>query len=186
MVKVPQFAVEQWMDTYETTPDVLNIAETCADSTSLAGLEAHSSPNTPLPLDTIASKKLTYGAILGSEALRKRIAALYVEGEYAEPRTEAQLPGASPAPVPAAEQVIVTQGAISANFLALLTLTGPGDHVVCIYPTYQQLYSVPEMFGAEVSLWKLKNENGFVPDVEELKGLVKNNTKVGRAYPPPI
>jgi aspartate/methionine/tyrosine aminotransferase len=77
-----------------------------------------------------------------------------------------------------AEDVIVTQGAIGANFLALYTLTGPGDHVICVYPTYQQLYDTPRSLGAEVTLWKLKKENGFVPDVDELAGLIKPNTKV--------
>lgn len=65
-----------------------------------------------------------------------------------------------------------------ANFLLLYTLIGPGDHVVCVYPTYQQLYDVPKSLGAEVSLWKLKQENGFVPDVTELESLVKSNTKM--------
>jgi len=47
-----------------------------------------------------------------------------------------------------------------------------------VYPTYQQLFSVPESLGAEVSLWRLRPEQGFVPDVHELEKLVKANTKV--------
>ncbi|KAL2199393.1 pyridoxal phosphate-dependent transferase [Corynascus similis CBS 632.67] len=163
MVKIKPFAVEQWMDRYETTPGVVNIAETCCASVSVDDLvrmcEEKDAPG-PFSLST----KLTYGAIRGSETLRQRIAALYDRASDAEP-----LP---------AENVIVTQGAIGANFLTLYTLVGPGDHVICVYPTYQQLYSVPESFGAEVSLWKLKAEKGYVPDVSELEGLVKDNTKM--------
>lgn len=168
MVKITPFEVEQWMDRYETTPGVINIAETCCASISvddLISLNTDNSPSSPLQL----SKKLTYGDILGSKTLRQRVASLLnrdlnLYSPDLEPLT--------------AENVIITQGAIAANFLVFYTLVGPGDHVISVYPTYQQLYSVPESLGAEVSLWKLKAENGYVPDVEELEGLVKSNTKV--------
>ncbi|RBA10399.1 hypothetical protein FPRO05_04988 [Fusarium proliferatum] len=160
MVRITPFAVEQWMDAYETTPGVLNVAETCAASVSIDDLVAMSTGPAKNPIDT--SIKLTYGAIPGSQTLRERIAAhCSTEGVQLAP-----------------EDVIVTQGAIGANFLALYTLIGPGDHVICVYPTYQQLYDTPRSLGAEVTLWKLKKENGFVPDVDELAGLIKPNTKM--------
>ncbi|KAF5685409.1 type I transaminase [Fusarium denticulatum] len=160
MVRITPFAVEQWMDAYETTPGVLNVAETCAASVSIDDLVTMSSGPAKSPIDT--SIKLTYGAIPGSLTLRERIAAhCSTEGVQLAP-----------------EDVIVTQGAIGANFLALYTLIGPGDHVICVYPTYQQLYDTPRSLGAEVTLWKLKKENGFVPDVDELAGLIKPNTKM--------
>lgn len=109
------------------------------------------------------STKLTYGAIRGSEKLRGLVAALF------ENETSAPLP---------ADKILITQGAIVANFLLLYTLIGPGDHVVSVYPTYQQLYGVPQSLGAEVSLWKLRRDNGYVPDVTELESLVKSNTKM--------
>ncbi|KAJ4297301.1 hypothetical protein N0V88_004219 [Collariella sp. IMI 366227] len=163
MVKVEPFEVEQWMDRLETTPGVLNVAETCAASLSiddLLHLSEDKNATNPLRL----SKKLTYGAIRGSQELRQRVSSLFDRASEAE-----SLP---------AENVIITQGAITANFLSFYTLVGPGDHVICVYPTYQQLYSVSESLGAEVSLWKLKEENGYVPDVRELDGLVKTNTKM--------
>lgn len=147
------------MDSYETTPNVLNIAETCAESVSIDQLvQLSEDKTTGSPLQT--STVLTYGAIRGSSTLRQRIASLY-EGERLS-----------------ADSVLITQGAIAANFLVFYGLVGPGDHVICVYPTYQQLFSVPESLGAEVSLWRLRPENGFVPDVDELETLVKANTKV--------
>lgn len=74
--------------------------------------------------------------------------------------------------------VIITTGTISANFLVLDTLLGRDDHVICQYPTYQQLYEVPKRAGAEVTLWKLREENDWVLDVKELEGMVKENTKM--------
>ncbi|KAK4098635.1 PLP-dependent transferase [Parathielavia hyrcaniae] len=163
MVKIEPFEVEQWMDRLETTPGVLNVAETCAASVSVDDLvQLCEDKDAPSPL--MLSRKLTYGAIRGSEALRQRVASLLDRASDAEP-----LP---------ADNVVITQGAIAANFLTLYALVGPGDHVICVYPTYQQLYSVPESLGAEVSLWKLKQENGYVPDVSELEGLVRANTKM--------
>jgi len=150
------------MDKYETTPEVLNIAETCAASISIDDLVALcEDPNIPPPLQT--SKKLTYGQIRGSDALRGRLASLY------STRVPSPL---SP------DNILITPGAIAANFLLLYTLIGPGDHVICVHPTYQQLYAVPESLGAEVSLWKLKKEKKYIPDVEELESLVKENTKM--------
>lgn len=146
------------MDLYECTPGILNVAETCAESVSIDQLIQLSEDKATNPLQT--STVLTYGAIRGSSTLRQRIASLY-KGEHLS-----------------AESVLITQGAIAANFLVFYGLVGPGDHVICVYPTYQQLYSVPESLGAEVSLWRLQPENGFVPDVDELEALVKANTKV--------
>ncbi|KAL7796821.1 pyridoxal phosphate-dependent transferase [Trichoderma ceciliae] len=158
MVRFERFEVEQWMDTYETTPGVLNIAETCAESVSIDELVQLSDNKAANPLQT--STVLTYGAIRGSSNLRERIASLY-EGDQLPP-----------------DNVIVTQGAIAANFLVFYGLVGPGDHVICVYPTYQQLFSVPESLGAEVSLWRLRPEHGFVPDMGELEQLLKANTKM--------
>jgi aspartate/methionine/tyrosine aminotransferase len=150
------------MDKYETTPGVLNIAETCAASISIDDLVALcEDPNVEPPLKT--STKLTYGPIRGSNALRERLASLY----------SARAPSSLPT-----ENVLITPGAIAANFLLFYTLVGPGDHVICVYPTYQQLHSVPESLGAEVSLWKLRKDKKYIPDLAELKTLVKENTKI--------
>lgn len=150
------------MDKYETTPNVLNISETCAASVSINDLIALSeNKNAPHPLDSAMT--LTYGPIRGSDKLRQRLAALY------SVRT--------PTPLPY-ENILTTAGAIQANFLVLYKLLTRGDHVICMYPTYQQLYSIPESLGCEVSLWKLKEGKGWQPNVDQLQDLVKSNTKM--------
>ncbi|KAI1334553.1 PLP-dependent transferase [Xylariaceae sp. FL0016] len=163
MVKVPAFEVEQWMDKYENTPGVLNIAETCASSITLDQLvQMNGSKNAPPIVDL--SARMTYGSILGSSELRENIASTYQINDAGVQVSS--------------QDIIVAQGAISANYLAFYSLIGPGDHVICVYPTYQQLYSTPETLGAEVTLWKLKPELGYIPDVAELKELIKDNTKM--------
>lgn len=160
------------MDDYETTA-TYNIAETCCSSISLADLQNLSSeqsdPNNPDSTSPFfsASTKLTYGAIRGSETLRGHLSRLY------SVKTPTVLPP---------DNVLITSGAIQGNFLLHYALVQPGDHVIVHYPTYQQLYSVSESIGAEVSLWKAKesdsDENGWVLDTEELNGLIRPNTKL--------
>lgn len=114
------------------------------------------------------SKKLMYGPIPGSQRLRERIAAVY-NNNFKLATLEA-------------DDVLVTQGAIGANFLLLYTLVNLGDHIVCVYPTYQQLYDVPRSLGAEVSLWRLREDNAWVPDIKKLEGIANPNTKVRVFY----
>ncbi|OAA55023.1 aminotransferase, class i/classii [Niveomyces insectorum RCEF 264] len=197
MVLIEPFEVEQWMDTYETTPGVLNIAETCAASVSIADLVAladteakrtaaaaaaaaaaaggqpsASAPTAADPLAALATTKLTYGAIRGSATLRQ-VAALIDGGGREEERDDDD----DVVPLPP-DNVVITQGAIAANHLLFYALLGAGDHVVCVYPTYQQLYSVPKSLGAAVTLWTLKADNGYVPDPAELEAMVQPNTKM--------
>lgn len=146
------------MDLYETNSQH-NLAETCCASVSLADLQSFSGQETDI-IDS--SRKQTYGAIRGSEALRSNISKLY-SSKSSAPLTP--------------ENILVTNGAIQANFLALYSNVGPGDHVICHYPTYQQLYSVPKSFGAEVSLWK-SSERDWKLDLTELKSLIRSNTKL--------
>lgn len=138
-----------------------NIAETCCASISVDDLREISDDKSTNPLTL--STKLTYGPIRGSDELRGQLARLYSVK--------------TPTPLPP-DNILITAGGIQANFLLYYTLVGPGDHVICHYPTYQQLYSVPESLGAEVSLWKSKETDGWKLDIKELESLIKPNTKL--------
>ncbi|MDI6705947.1 MAG: aminotransferase [Bacillota bacterium] len=155
-MNVKPFLVEEWMNKYEMDA-VYNIAETCVDSLTLGELLSLSED----PMDFLGGlqdMKLTYGHIEGSPELRTLIAGLYKGLDSGN--------------------VIVTHGGIGANFLLHYSIVDPGDRVICVHPTYQQLYSVPEGFGAEVKLLPLRPENGFLPDIDELKGLINETTKL--------
>ena len=148
------------MDAYETTAKH-NIAETCAASISIDDLYkfANEGPGRIFSY----GKKLLYGDIRGSYKLRSNIAALYSDRGAADLSTE---------------NLLVTSGAISANFLVLYALVGKGDHVICHHPTYQQLYSVPASFGAEVDLWRSKPEDDWQLDIKDLENLLRPTTKL--------
>lgn len=150
------------MDKYETTAKY-NIAETCAASISIDDL-INLSENKSRSQDELAftKTKLTYGEIRGSEKLRKNLSSLY----------SARAAGLTP------EGILITNGAIAANFLVLFTFVGPGDHVICQYPTYEQLYQVPTSLGAQVDLWKMDPTNKWKLNMEELKNMVTDKTKL--------
>ncbi len=76
------------------------------------------------------------------------------------------------------EEIVPTHGAAGANHHIFYSLLEPGDRVISIMPTYQQLYSIPESYGADVKMLHLKAENGYLPDLEELKKLAVPGTKM--------
>jgi aspartate/methionine/tyrosine aminotransferase len=155
MVKVDEFLVERWMNEYEHDVEV-NMAETCVKPFTLR--EFLEFTGRPGYMNEIMDRRLTYGWIEGSPELREGIAGLYRDVDPCD--------------------VLVTGGAIEANFNSFYSLVEPGDTVVSVYPAYQQLYSVPKSFGAEVRLLRLQPENLWLPDMEELKSLVGRDTKM--------
>ena len=62
--------------------------------------------------------------------------------------------------------------------LALYALIEPEDHVISMYPTYQQLYDIPKSLGAEVDLWEVEEDKGWLPDLDQLRRLIRPNTKM--------
>lgn len=155
-MKIRTFAVEQWMDEWETRCD-WNLAETCIESLTIKQLfDLTGTPDALL--EEMLPIQLTYGSIAGSDRLRDNIAALYARQSR--------------------DNIVIAHGAVGANHLVYLTLVEPGDRVVSVLPTYQQHYSIPESFGAEVRPVWLKEERGFLPDLEEIKELVGGDAKL--------
>lgn len=155
-MKIREFGVEIWMNRYENHCE-LNLAETCVRSLTVAEL-LHMAGKTNVILEELLPMQLTYGAIEGSDRLRALVAGLY----------ENQKP----------ENVVSTHGTIGANALVHETLVEPGDRVISVLPTYQQHYSIPESYGADVQILKLTEATGFLPDLEELKRLATPGTKL--------
>src|SRR5712691_3407283 len=77
-----------------------------------------------------------------------------------------------------AGQVIVTPGAKPIMFYALLALLDEGDEAVYPDPGFPIYSSMIEFAGARGVPLALREENGFQPDLDELRGLVNPRTKV--------
>ena len=155
-MKIEPFGVELWMNEFENHCEY-NLAETCVASLTVDELLDLTGVGDVAMAD-IRSMKLTYGAIEGSDRLRTAIAALY---ETMKP-----------------ENTVVTHGAIGANKLVHETLVEPGDRVISVQPTYQQHYSIPASYGADVQILRLRPENGYLPDIDELRSLATAGTKL--------
>lgn len=155
-MKITPFAVEQWMNEFETKCRY-NLAETCVASLTIAELLELSGESDAI-LGQLLPLRMTYGAIEGSDRLRSAIAELYAARSPAD--------------------VLVTHGAIGANALVYQALIDAGDRMVSILPTYQQHYSIPESQGGVVARLHLRPENRYLPDLEELRRLVRPGTKL--------
>ncbi|MBT0957826.1 aminotransferase class I/II-fold pyridoxal phosphate-dependent enzyme [Alphaproteobacteria bacterium KMM 3653] len=154
-MQITPFAVEQWMNEWETRC-AWNLAETCVDSLTIAELLDIAGKGQDL--SDLLPLKMTYGAIEGSDRLRAAIAALYT----------------SKTP----DQVITTHGTIGANMLVHKTLVSAGDRVVTILPTYQQHTAIPQSIGADVLPLHLKPEDGYAPDLDALRALAAPGTRL--------
>ena len=156
-MKIRPFAVEEWMNAYETGARY-NIAETCVDSISVDELFRLCGEDSAAFWKRFSARRLTYGDIEGAPAFREGICRLY---KTLKP-----------------EEVVTTHGAAGANHHVFYSLVEPGDRVISIMPTYQQLYSIPESYGAEVKLLDLTPENGYLPALEQLRELAVPGTKL--------
>lgn len=156
-MNIKPFAVEEWMNAYETGAKY-NIAETCVDSISLDELFELSGTDKDAFLNKLCARRLTYGAIEGSSDLKEGIASLYH--------------------TMAPQEIVPTHGASGGNHHVFYSLINPGDKVISIMPSYQQLYSIPASLGADVKIMHLKKENGYLPDVDELKKLAEGGVKM--------
>jgi len=101
---------------------------------------------------------LTYTDSWGTENLREAIAGTYERVDAAH--------------------VLAFTGAEEALYWAMQELVGPGDHAIVTVPCYQSMETVPLATGADVSPLLMHRENGWRLDVDELRGLLRPNTKL--------
>ena len=156
-MKIKPFAVEEWMNAWEVGAKY-NIAETCVDSISMNELFELTGEDKTEFLNRLCARRLSYGDIEGLPEFRKGVCCLYKTLNI--------------------DNIVPTHGASGANHHVFYSLISPGDRVVSIMPTYQQLYSIPESYGADVQILHLSKENNYLPDLEELRRLVTPETKM--------
>lgn len=157
-MKIEPFALERWMTAHE-----LNVKYDIAESGILPLsindlLSFEPAAGRAETLDGLLNLGLGYSEARGTLALRQLLAETY---DHCEP-----------------DNILITTGAIEANFLLFNVLLKAGDHVIAPYPAYQQLYSVPRAIGCEVSLWKVGPDTGCRYDLDELERLVTPKTRL--------
>jgi len=157
-VKIEPFALERWLTAHELHVEY-DIAESGILPLTIHDLLSWSpAAERDSILERLLDLRLGYAEATGTLELRTLLAQTY---ERCGP-----------------DNILVTTGAIEANFLLFNVLLKPGDHVVAPYPAYQQLYSVPRALGCDVSLWQVRDDGGFHFDLDDLAGLIRPNTRL--------
>ena len=155
---IKTIGVEDWLNVWEKSA-TYDIAQSTIASMTMGEILQLDGQAGATFYDRLNQEKMNYGWIEGSPEFKAEVAKLY--------RTEIDL-----------DCILQTNGTTGANLMALMQLVEPGDHVIAEYPTYQPLYEIPRTLGAEVEYWHLREENGWNPSIDELKELVRPDTKL--------
>jgi len=153
-MKIPEFEVETWMTEHEQNYQY-NLTETCVSSLSLKDLQQFVSEDI---VTHMMNMTMDYGPIVGSSRLKQAILSLYETGHE--------------------ENITITQGSINGNELVMMTLLEAGDHVISLFPTYQQMYDFPRSLGCEVSFVCLDEDKSWMPSIQDFKTAIKDDTKM--------
>jgi aspartate/methionine/tyrosine aminotransferase len=111
-----------------------------------------------ISLEEFLDQKLGYGQTNGSPQLRKSIAELY--------------PGAD------AENVLVTNGAAEANFLAVCSRIEPGDEIILMLPNYMQIWGLARALRAQIVPLPLREQRRWAPDLDQLARSLSRRTRL--------
>ncbi|MHB0886606.1 MAG: aminotransferase class I/II-fold pyridoxal phosphate-dependent enzyme [Bacillota bacterium] len=144
-MRVRPFELERWFDQYEFQVD-LNLSASCAAATGTAELLELAGPDAKR---AYLDLNLDYIEASGTRNYREAVATWF---ERLGPN-----------------DVLSTIGAAEAIFLLMSAIAGPGDRVIVESPNYQSLAEVARAAGAEVIDWPLRLENGWRPDLDELR-----------------
>lgn len=153
MTKFTPFVMERMMSKFEQ--DVTyNLSESGVHPLLLRELLA----DHPDMIDQLLATDLNYPHVNGNPELREHIANLYE--------------GATP------KNILVTVGAIEANYISIRTLLSAGDEIVIMSPNYMQIWGIAKNHDLNIKTFHLREENGWTPDIAELESMVTSNTKL--------
>jgi aspartate/methionine/tyrosine aminotransferase len=112
----------------------------------------------PEYIETLLETEIDYAYGNGNPMLRENIAALYS--------------GCT------SSHVLVTVGAIEANYNSIQTLLRPGDEMAIMLPNYMQIWGLAKNHGLKMNPFHLCEDNGWRVDLDELKQAVTPKTKL--------
>jgi aspartate/methionine/tyrosine aminotransferase len=152
IMNLPPFKLERYLAQYEFTTEYLLCTSDC-EAMSIADLLAMEDGS----VENFQNVWLGYTESQGSPILRNEICNLY---ETIRP-----------------EDILIHTGAEEAIYIFLLTAFQTGDHVIVHSPGYQSLAEVARAAGCDVSPWQAREENNWALDLDELRHLMRSNTR---------
>jgi aspartate/methionine/tyrosine aminotransferase len=153
MSEFQPFEMERFMSKFEQEVDY-NLSESGVHPMLLKELLDQA----PGSMDHFMNTDLNYPYVNGTPGLRENIAALY--------------DGAT------ADNVLVTVGAIEANYIATRTLLSAGDEIVIMLPNYMQIWGIAKNHGLRIRTFHLREDDNWTPDLDELNAAVTPATKL--------
>ena len=154
---LPEFKVESWLNKWEKSARY-DISQSSIEALTLEELMTLAGTTSQAFFNQLDKVNLDYGWIEGSPDFKEEVAKLY---QNVNPNNILQM-----------------NGATGGNFLALFALVKPGDEVISMKPSYQQLYDLPQSLGATVKFVELRENENWKFDIDQLVQLVTPKTKL--------
>jgi aspartate/methionine/tyrosine aminotransferase len=153
MQKFQPFVMERMMSKYEQEVEY-NLSESGVHPLLLSELLE----GNPALIEQLLATDLNYAYANGTPQLRHHIASLYQ--------------GAQPG------NVLVTVGAIEANYITIRSLLTAGDEIVVMLPNYMQIWGLARNHDLSLKTFSLREKYGWAPNLDELRSMVTASTKL--------
>jgi aspartate/methionine/tyrosine aminotransferase len=147
------FLLDMWLDAHEHTTE-FNLAASTGPQWTMSEVLALASEE---ERREFMDHKLVYSRPAGADRLREAIAEM------------------QSVPV---ESVQILTGASEALLVMMWLAAEPGANVVLPLPGFTTFSALPESLGLELRFYRLSKENNFAIDIDEIKRLSDNRTKL--------
>jgi aspartate/methionine/tyrosine aminotransferase len=152
-MQLKPFLLDAWLDQYEHDIE-FNLAASTGPTWTVNDILALADEETR---HRFLNHKLVYGRPAGADGLREAIA---------------EMQG-----VPV-EAVQIVTGASEALVALMWLAAEPGANVIIPLPGFTTFSALPESLGLETRCYRVRRENGFRIDPDEIKGLADSKTKL--------
>ncbi len=149
------FLLERMMSAFEQDVEI-NLSESGVHPMTLGELTGGDATS-------LLATELNYPHVNGDPELRENIAAMYE--------------GARP------ENVLVTVGAIEANYLSINTVLSGSDRIATMMPNYLQIWGIAKNFGRDIREFRLDPERGWALDVPGLREAAEGAKLIAVCHP---
>ena len=155
------FLVEQWLNPMDSKAEH-NFGTSCVKAMTMDELFRITEQDVEAFLKEMSTMSLHYhhGDSTGSPRVKKAVAGLYPKAQV-DPK-----------------HVMMVHGGTGANDIVIMGLLEKGDNIVVIKPTYQQHYDIPKSMGIETRIVKLKEDEDYQLNMEDLRKAVDASTKL--------
>jgi len=152
-MQLKPFLLDAWLDQYEHDIE-FNLAASTGPTWTVSDILALADDETR---HRFLNHKLVYSHPAGADSLREAIAEMQ------------QVP---------VEAVQIVTGASEAILVLMWLAAGPGANVILPLPGFTTFSALPESLGLETRFYRVRRENGFRIDPDEIKRLADSKTRL--------